>query len=59
MYGRAGSVGLQVLSIQPPQGTWSVPSRREAGQVDRRSSIAHPTLFSSHNRLSQCIPAGT
>lgn len=41
-------VGLQVLSGQPPQGAWPVPGRREAGQVDRRNSVAHPTMFSSH-----------
>jgi hypothetical protein len=41
-------VGLQVLSIQPPQGAWLVPGRGEAGQVDRSNSIAHPTIFASH-----------
>jgi virginiamycin B lyase len=43
-------VGLEVLSIQPPQGAWPVPRRREAGQVNRRISVAHPTMFASHTR---------
>jgi hypothetical protein len=51
-------VGLQVLSIQPPQGAWPVPGRGEAGQVDRSNSVVHPTIFSSpyRTRWSQRTP---
>ena len=41
-------VGLQVLSIQPPQRPWMAPARREAGQVDRRDGVRHAAIFPSH-----------
>jgi hypothetical protein len=52
-------VGLQVLSVQLPQGAWPVPGRREGDQVDRRNGVAHPTMLSSHTRWSQRITAAT
>ena len=56
---KSDQVGLQVLSIQPPQGAWPVPGHREAGQVDRRNCVAHSPMFSSHIRRSQRLPAAT
>jgi hypothetical protein len=40
-------VGLEVFSIQPPQGASPVSGRREAGPVDQSERVAHPTMVSS------------